>query len=147
MCYLRVHFRKSMANRITRSDYVTCINTAPFFVHVRIDDSPKAAMLSPYRCQCISLVSGLRSEYSSSSIGSSCALCSACRAAYQKHARGPYFFYPLTVPLPRAWWPEGWDARGLGNAVRTGHHPHRIAVPSCSIAPLPPLSAGTESIE
>ena len=38
------------------------------------------------------LVSGLRSEYSSSSIGSSCALCSACRAAYQKHARGPYVF-------------------------------------------------------
>ena len=100
-----------MANRITRSDYVTRINTAPFFFHVRIDDSPKAAMLSPYRCQCISLVSGLRSEYSSSSIGSSCALCSARRAAYQKHARGPYFFLPADGPLASCV-----VARGLGCA-------------------------------
>ena len=50
-------------------------------------DSPKAAMLSPYRCpRDISLVSGLRSECLSSLIGSSRALCSWHTAAYQQHA-------------------------------------------------------------
>ena len=67
-------------------------------------------MLSPYRCSCISLVSGLRSEYSSSSIGSSCALCSARRAAYQKRARGPCFS-PGDGPLASCV-----VARGLGYA-------------------------------
>jgi hypothetical protein len=58
----------------------------PYTTH-DMHDSPKAAMLSPYRCLGgISLVSGLRSECLSSSIGSSRALCSWHIAAYQQHA-------------------------------------------------------------
>jgi hypothetical protein len=111
------------------------INSAPYFFS-RIDDSPKAAMLSPYRCQCISLVSGLRSECSSSSIGSSGALCSLRRAVYQKLARLP-LFYPAMAPPPRAWRPEGregwaWECREDRASSA------RIAVPSSSIASLPP---------
>lgn len=67
----------------------------------------------------ISLVSGLRSECLSSSIGSSRALCSLHTAAYQQHACAP-----LSRRLPRLL-PVGGGLRagerGFGNAARTGH--------------------------
>jgi len=76
----------------------------------------------------ISLVSGLRSECSSSSIGSSRAMCSSCTAAYQQNAARACCFVPKMVPVCLARQDSDGGlragARGLGNhAVGTGHRP------------------------
>ncbi len=102
----------------------------------------------------ISLVSGLRSESSSSSIGSSRVLCSSHRAAYQKLALLSRF-HPAMAFAPRAWRPEGWDTwawecredwasvRVVCNAVELyrvtaafcgGHRVHQWTSPRLSIA-------------
>src|SRR5216684_3135293 len=98
--------------------------------------SPKATMLSPYRCHRggISLVSGLRSECSSSSIGPSRAVCSLHTMAYQQRVCA--CCCPDDCPCPMGGGHEGCE-HGLGNAARTGHiHVYRAV---CSIASHVPL--------